>query len=337
MDNLTHTLIGASIASIVMGRRPTRRAIVAGAIIANLPDLDVFIPHDNIIDAMTYHRGFTHSLFFETLATPVIAYGARYVVPAAREHWPRFLLVTWLCLITHALLDSLTTYGTNLFWPFNLGPPVAFASIFIIDPLFTGLLLVAVVFLIVRRGKPDKGYPVHRALFAVAMAYLAIGMAGHVSVDARAAETPSFKGKRILVQPGPLTILYWQVLGVSDKKTETGVTSLLPFCPIDVTNTLSRMSEPPDGLAVSPAVARLEWFTAGFFGFSTLGDRLDITDLRIGVPPGFGFSYQIAEERDGRYRSIAPRPALRPLTRIGSLLGVYTDGWANLKRCLGGS
>jgi hypothetical protein len=25
------------------------------------------------------------------------------------------------------------------------------------------------------------------------------------------------------------------------------------------------------------------------------------------------------------------------LTRIDSLFGVYTDGWANLKRCLGGA
>lgn len=337
MDNLTHTLIGASVASIVMGRRATGRAVVAGAIIANLPDLDVLIPHDNIVDAMTYHRGFTHSLVFETLAAPAIAYGARFVVPAAREHWPRFLLITWLCLITHALLDSLTTYGTNLFWPFHLGPPVAFASIFIIDPLFTGLLLVAVLFLIFRRGKPDKGFAGHRTLFAAAMAYLTIGMAGHVSVKARAAENPAFRDMRILVQPGPLTILYWQVLAVSDGRIETGVTSLPPTCPIDVTGTLDRMSTPPDGLKVSPAVARLEWFTAGFYGFSTLGKVLDITDLRIGVPPGFGFSYRIAEERNGRYRNIAPRPALRPLTRIDSLFGVYTDGWANLKRCLGGA
>ena len=38
MDNLTHTLIGASIASLVMGRRGGARALVAGAVIANLPD-----------------------------------------------------------------------------------------------------------------------------------------------------------------------------------------------------------------------------------------------------------------------------------------------------------
>ena len=145
MDNLTHTLIGVSLASIVSNRRFGRGVLVVGAAVANLPDIDIFIPRANIIDAMTYHRGFTHSVVVETLAAPVIAFGASYLVRGAREHWVRFGLMIWLCLVTHALLDSLTTYGTQLFWPFDTGPPVAFASIFIIDPLFTLLLLAAVL------------------------------------------------------------------------------------------------------------------------------------------------------------------------------------------------
>jgi inner membrane protein len=39
-----------------------------------------------------------------------------------------------LVLLTHPLLDSFTSYGTQLFWPL-MPTPTAWSSIFIIDPL----------------------------------------------------------------------------------------------------------------------------------------------------------------------------------------------------------
>jgi len=336
MDNLTHTLIGASIASLMMGRRGGARALVAGAVVANLPDLDIFIPHANIIDMMTYHRGFTHSLIVETVAAPVIAYAASYVVAAARENRLRFLLMVWLCLITHALLDSLTTYGTQLFWPLNAGPPAALASIFIIDPLFTLLLLLGVLMLVFRRRKPDEGRPALRAFFSAAMIYLAIGIAGHLSVRARAVEDPAFAKSRVFVQPAPLTILYWQVLGLEDGHYVTGVTSVVPTCPIGAIGHFERAAAPPDGVQLSDSVKRLEWFTDGFYGFTAENGRLAITDLRIGVPPAFGFSFDIAEKHDGKYRHVNPVRAIAGLPRVNSFGEVYEAGWAGLKQCLGG-
>jgi inner membrane protein len=337
MDNLTHTLIGVSIASLVMGRRGGARALVVGAAVANLPDIDIFIPHANIIDTMTYHRGFTHSLLVETVAAPVVAWAAGYVVPAAKENRLRFLLTVWLCLVTHALLDSLTTYGTQLFWPLNIGPPVALASIFIIDPLFTLLLLVGVLMLIFRRKKPDKGVAAFRVFFSVAMIYLAIGIAGHVSVRARAAGNPAFAKSRIYVQPAPLTILYWQVLGLEDGHYVAGVTSVVPTCPITAIGHFEREAAPPDGVRLSHSVKRLEWFTGGFYGFTMQNGRLAVTDLRIGVPPAFGFSFDIAEKQgDGKYRHVNPVRAIAGLPRVNSFGEVYEAGWAGLKQCLGG-
>src|SRR5690606_35200903 len=56
----------------------------------------------------------------------------------------RLWLCIWLVLTTHILLDAFTTYGTQLFWPLST-PPVAISSIFIIDPLYTIPLLLAVL------------------------------------------------------------------------------------------------------------------------------------------------------------------------------------------------
>ncbi|HKJ72599.1 MAG TPA: metal-dependent hydrolase [Alphaproteobacteria bacterium] len=344
MDNLTHTLVGASIASLFMGRPEggfsrTRRfgtgALLVGAVVANLPDLDILIPRDNIIDAMTYHRGFSHSLIVETAAAPFIAYFAARFVRGAKENRGRFFVMVWLCLITHALLDSLTTYGTQLFWPLDTGPPVALASIFIIDPLFTLILLIGVLMLFFKRKAPDRGFRAHRAFFAVAMAYLAVGIAGHFSVRARAAANPAFRHAKLFVQPAPLTILYWQVLGLEDGDYETGVASLLPTCPVSDIGHYRRAEDPPYGAEISPSVRRLEWFTDGFYSFTAQDGRLAVTDLRIGVPPAFGFSFDIAEKRNGTYRRVSPVRAIAGLPRANSFGAVYKAGWRNLSGCLG--
>ena len=45
------------------------------------------------------------------------------------------LLTSFLAIITHPLLDAQTTWGTQLFWPFEWR--IAIENIFIIDPIYT--------------------------------------------------------------------------------------------------------------------------------------------------------------------------------------------------------
>src|SRR5690606_41864508 len=55
---------------------------------------------------------------------------------------PMFFTVR-LVLATHVTLDDFTTYGAQLFWPLTTAP-VAWSSVFIIDPLYSVPLLLAV-------------------------------------------------------------------------------------------------------------------------------------------------------------------------------------------------
>jgi len=54
-------------------RTPPWKAALWGGICCNLPDLDVFISHGDPIRDVTYHRGATHSLFYLTLISPLLA------------------------------------------------------------------------------------------------------------------------------------------------------------------------------------------------------------------------------------------------------------------------
>ena len=73
------------------------------------------------------------------LATPVIGEGLFRVLKTrrARPGLRRLAyFAVFLCLTTHALLDALTIYGTQLFWPV-WKEPIALGSMFIIDPAYT--------------------------------------------------------------------------------------------------------------------------------------------------------------------------------------------------------
>jgi inner membrane protein len=141
VDPLTHTLLGASAAYAVFGRRLGRTAAGAGALAAFAPDADVFIRSavDPLV-AIEHHRGFTHALAFAPVGAAVVA--ALWLFSPgwrSRHRWPLLWLCCTVAYLTHPLLDASTTYGTQLFWPFST-VRIGWDAIAIIDPIFTAIL-----------------------------------------------------------------------------------------------------------------------------------------------------------------------------------------------------
>lgn len=149
MDSITQAVLGAALQGAVLGRIQGRRALVYGAVLATVPDLDVVIRYADPVSQMTYHRGFSHSIFVLTGLALLLAW---MVSAVARRRWPdkgysltRLFLAFWLVLVTHPILDAFTVYGTQLLWPLHLTPQ-SWAAVFIIDPLYTVPLLLAVLY-----------------------------------------------------------------------------------------------------------------------------------------------------------------------------------------------
>src|SRR5690606_34630920 len=112
MDSVTQATLGAGIGGALMGHRYGRKAVLAGAALATLPDLDVLIDYGDPLTQMINHRGFSHSLFVLTGLSFVLAWLAR----RSRLHddggeYGRLLLTLWLILVTHPILDAFTSYG----------------------------------------------------------------------------------------------------------------------------------------------------------------------------------------------------------------------------------
>ena len=324
MDTITQFVLGASVAGVGLGPRLGWRAILVGGVIATLPDLDSLIPYDSPLDKMTYHRGFTHSLIVQTALSPLIASGLIAFFKNRSLSWLRCWLTVWLCLITHSLLDSLTTYGTQLFWPFHVGSPVAFSSVFIIDPLYTILLIIGIIgFLSLARKRLSKAVKFCGVLLGLSTLYLGLGMSAHLVVQSRAMALPQLEGTKIHVQPTPFNILYWQVLAINDKQTFVGATSVLRTCPLIDFKTYERFASPfPLQSRIPQDVKRFEWFTDGFYSYRFTDNGILISDLRIGFAPTYPFTFQFARKSEGAYilhRAKRVRQSQRSLAYLQSL------------------
>ncbi len=310
MDSVSQFALGAAVGVAVMGRRtaPWKAALWGGAC-GTLPDLDALIDYGDPVSNMTLHRAESHSIFWQSLASAPIAAAIAAIdrgASALRDSFPRWLLAVWLVLITHALLDAMTVYGTQLALPFT-DHPFGLGSIFIIDPLYTLPLLVGL--LVAVRARKPSAHAWNTVGLVLSTAYLAWSAAaqqyvtGIVEADlASRPASPSRQVERVLVTPAPFSTVLWRVLVMRPDGYDEGFHSLL-----DGGRPIRYASFPRDRALYEqtrefPAVARIAWFSRGFFRVDERGGAVRITDLRMGQEPFYVFSFAVAQ------RASAPRP-----------------------------
>lgn len=143
MDSFTQIVLGIATAELCAGEKLQRKTFIYGAILGTIPDLDVVLGQLlNPIDAVSIHRGLSHSLLFFILLSPALGWVITKIEPKKINFKSASLLVFW-CLLTHVLLDLFTSWGTQIFWPIPYR--IALKTIFVIDPLYTLPLLICLI------------------------------------------------------------------------------------------------------------------------------------------------------------------------------------------------
>ena len=120
MDSLTQIVLGGALAAAIAPPQHRRAALLAGAALGTLPDLDtlVLLPLGlDPVDSMTWHRGPSHSLFVLIPLAALIWAAFKRLGGRVAESPVRWFWAIQLALVTHPLLDALTVYGTQLWWP----------------------------------------------------------------------------------------------------------------------------------------------------------------------------------------------------------------------------
>lgn len=297
MDSLTQIALGSAVSVAVMGRKTALwKAALWGAIAGTLPDLDALIDHGDAVLNMTRHRAETHSLFYLTLAAPLLAWVVARL-NGERTLFKSWWLAIWLVLITHPLLDTMTVYGTQLLMPFS-DYPFQIGSIFIIDPLYTLPLIVGVVLAV--RLKDDRGIHYNATGLIFSAVYLMWSFAAqqHATGIARTSLVSKGMGDAaLLVTPAPFNTLLWRVLAVTPKQYFEGHYSLL-----DPTRNIIWTSHDRGEPLISQydqdvSVVRMKAFTHGFYSLSKIGSDVFVTDLRMGQEPAYTFRFKLGQPK----------------------------------------
>ncbi|MFQ3208184.1 MAG: inner membrane protein [Glaciecola sp.] len=323
MDSLTQMVLGGAVGYAVLGNKIGRKAAVYGAILGTLPDLDVFLPYGGEVEAFTYHRGFSHSLLVHLLISPLIVWlitRCHRNVAAFKKDW--FWLV-FLCLSTHAILDSFTVYGTQLLWPVT-EYPFGFSNLFIIDPLYTLPLLLAFIVVLLPNIKPKNVSKINHFALAISTLYVCWSFAAKIYIDKKveiALNDRQITVNHYLSTPAPLSTLLWRILVMADGQYYEGYVSVFDSASdvsLDAYNSSEHLL---NGIQNEWGVQRLQWFTKRFYSVTQNEQNIVLSDLRMGVECRYVFNFIVGEQTStgivaGNFDKFSERP---DLSQVGAI------------------
>ena len=304
MDSLSQAVLGASVAGAIAPAGHRGKAMLIGAGLGTLPDLDVFIDFGGAVENFTYHRGFSHSLLVLAPFSVLLWLLLRRWWTPVRDAPLRWLCAIGLTLLTHPLLDAHTAYGTQLFWPLPV-PPTSWATLFIIDPLYTLPLLVGVLVAAFRRRVAGTALRLGLVLSTLYVGWSWVAQATVSRNVEDALASMQLQDAPVFMTPTPLNTLLWRVVVMTDDGYLEGFDSLL----IDEgVMRFTAHASAVDAMNIAGdvwAVERLRWFARDFVKASVENDKLVISDLRMGQEPVYVFSHVVAARGNPHWTPIS--------------------------------
>ena len=142
MDPITHGLAGAVIARAGFSRSLEKWGSVTGVLVALSPDADYILRLFGEEIFLRYHRGITHSLIF--LPVYSLFWALLFQRLSGTRRFLYFYLLCFFSLLSHILLDLMTSFGTMALVPIT-DQRLSWDLVFIVDLYFTGILLIPIL------------------------------------------------------------------------------------------------------------------------------------------------------------------------------------------------
>ena len=328
MDTFTQVALGAAVGEATLGHKVGSRAILWGGICGAIPDLDLLVPLGDVVRNFTYHRSASHSLIVLAALTPLMVWLILKVHPQTAAYRVRWYVLVYLALATHVILDCFTVYGTQIFWPID-NTPVAWSSVFIIDPVYTLLLLAGVLAALVMSRNRPFGHRLNWVGLWLSTGYLLFTLGAKLHVEEVARQSLAEQGityERLLSTPSPFNALLWRVLIMDDGGYRDGFYSLLDESRDIRMQSFASQPELLNGIEDHWPVRRLQWFTRGFYSVSRIGKDVVITDLRMGLQKSYVFRFKVGTM--GNPHAVPTTPERLPSIRdFGRLKSVWARIW----------
>ncbi len=306
MDSLTQIVLGAAVGEAVLGKKVGNKAMLYGAIAGTIPDLDFLAGYFvDTVTATEWHRGFSHSIFFSVLFAPVFGWLIWKLDHKKEASWRDWSWLMFWGLFTHPLLDSFTTWGTQLFWPFKT--KLAFQSVLVIDPLYTIPFLVFFVLAMFQKRTTLKRRKYVNLGLIGSSAYLVItlilkGLA--YQEFERALEVQGIPYTQLNTRPAPFNTILWSANIDTKDAYLIGNYSFFDSQSI-VFTAYPKNHDLLGDLITNDKIKRLVQITEGWYTLAEKEGQLYFNDLRFGLmsmdenETQFAFSYRLVS-REGK-------------------------------------
>lgn len=306
MDSLTQIVLGASVGEAVLGKKVGNKAMLYGAIAGTIPDLDIIARYFvDTVTATEWHRGFSHSIFFALLSAPILGWLISKIERKSRATFNDWTRLMFWGFFTHPILDAFTTWGTQLFWPFDTR--LAFQCIFVIDPLYTLPFLVLVIMAMrQKRTSPKRKNYNQLGIFAsssyLLLALVLKGAAHRKFMDGLTDQGIAYGA--IDTRPTPFNTILWTAnVDVGDAYL-IGNYSFFDSSEIHFTK-YPKNRQLLGQLETNDKIERLAKIAEGWYTISEADGTLFFNDLRFGLvsldpdETRFTFSYRLTETKNG--------------------------------------
>lgn len=305
MDNLTHTLTGLALARAGLNRLGAGTTLLL-ILAANAPDIDIVAAPFGALAYLEAHRGWTHCL----LGLPIVGMLAVLVTAAIlrrRVPWLRYWSIACVGVASHILLDWTNSYGVRLLLPFS-SQWFALDWNNLTDGLFLSALGLAAIWpwfsrlvgseIGERRTARGQGSAIAVLCFFVALEFVRVVMHGRVveQINARlyGGEVPTV----VAALPTSINPFQWRgIVETASSYRELEINPLrntdLQFGPIRFKHAF----DPATDAVKNTEPFRYFQYFARFPMWSVepvtlpsgAASRVDLTDLRFGVPDAGNF------------------------------------------------
>jgi inner membrane protein len=226
-------------------------------------------------------------------------------VPFMKWYW----LFFW-AFLTHALLDSCTPYGTQVFYPFS-DYRVALNNIAIADPFYSiPFVLFVLASIFIKRDNKWRSR-LNMAGIIVSSLYMVYTFSNKIRVDKifeNSLEKEKIEYSRYTSTPTIFNNFLWHCLAEGEDEYYTGMYSFFDSEPLvkDLVS-IPKNHELVDQWQGDEALEVLKWFSKDYFAIMTLKDgSLQYNDLRYSTvtgswdsPEDYIFNFKL-QEKEGK-------------------------------------
>lgn len=290
MDSLTHIALGACMGEAFAGKKLGRKAMIWGAVAQSAPDIDFLASFwMNSTSNLLAHRGFTHSLLFCAIITPVLAFLAERFHRPHNISFGKWAAFFGTVIFIHVFLDAFNNYGVGWFEPFSHWR-VSFNAIYVADPFFSIWPAIACVALIITKRVSTtlkRWWQFGLGMSAFYLVYCLYHKAAINNDVKQILKKQGISYTRYFTTPAPLQNWLWFVVAGNDSGYHVGYRSVFDEKKEMALTYFPRNEQLLDTFSKHEDLAQLLRFSQQFYTVEKYKDTLVFNDLRFGQETGW--------------------------------------------------